>query len=84
MPILEFECKVCKNIFEVIVLSNNDKTEEQTCPTCGGKTKQIISSSNFILCDSGVGWARDGYSRRPNGTKSKNNRKDDSGTTRKD
>lgn len=51
MPIYEYQCQQCRNIFEVF-----HKVEEQinpACPRCFGQARRIISASNFILKGSG-------------------------------
>ena len=45
MPIFEYECKKCNNIFEKLVLTETPKI---ICPICSSETvTKIISSSNF-------------------------------------
>jgi putative FmdB family regulatory protein len=51
MPIYEYQCQKCKNIFEVF-----HKIEEEVspaCPKCLGDARRIISATNFILKGSG-------------------------------
>lgn len=51
MPIYEYQCQQCRNIFEVF-----HKVEEEinpACPRCLGQARRIISASNFILKGSG-------------------------------
>ncbi len=51
MPIYEYQCKKCSNIFEVF-----HRIEEEinpACPNCLGQARKIISATNFILKGSG-------------------------------
>lgn len=51
MPIYEFQCTKCKEIFEDLV-SIGQKTHK--CPLCGAKSKKIMSSVGIIF--KGSGW----------------------------
>ena len=58
MPIYEYECEECHDIFEV-----NQRIADQplsTCSLCSGSLKKLISMSSFHL--KGGGWYADGYS----------------------
>ncbi|MGM0418522.1 MAG: FmdB family zinc ribbon protein [Thermodesulfobacteriota bacterium] len=47
MPIYEFRCLECKEIFEVIVVAGNDE-EEIKCSHCGAQTfERVLSSGNI-------------------------------------
>ena len=51
MPIYEYQCQKCDNIFEVF-----HKIEEEVhavCPRCLGQASRIMSATNFILKGSG-------------------------------
>jgi len=63
MPIYEYECKACENVFEV----QQRMTEEplKSCPQCKGEIRKLISASSFTL--KGGGWYADGYSGPSNG-----------------
>ena len=50
MPVYEFQCTDCKEIFEEFV-PVGQKTHK--CPHCGGKAKKIISSVGIIFKGSG-------------------------------
>lgn len=63
MPIYEYECKDCENIFEVQQRMTDKPLE--TCPDCKGEVKKLISASSFQL--KGGGWYADGYSGTSNG-----------------
>jgi putative FmdB family regulatory protein len=64
MPIYEYECTSCCNVFEIFQRMTEDPLK--TCPDCSGAVKKLMSSSSFQL--KGGGWYADGYS-----TKSCNN-----------
>lgn len=53
MPIYEYHCIQCNNIFEEWSKSASSH-EHKTCPSCGGDAKQLISNTAFIL--KGGGW----------------------------
>ena len=58
MPIYEYECTSCQNVFEEWQsILDEPKT---TCPDCAGTLKKIISMTSFKL--KGGGWYADGYS----------------------
>ncbi len=43
MPIYEYKCASCDDVFEALVRSMSD-TSPQKCPKCGGrKTKKLMS-----------------------------------------
>jgi putative FmdB family regulatory protein len=43
MPIYEFKCKKCKNIFEELIFSSADE-KNTTCPKCGSKKNEKLMS----------------------------------------
>lgn len=45
MPIYEFECKNCDEIFEAIHYSTD--VNQDSCPECGALSKKVISAVNF-------------------------------------
>ncbi|MGA1845949.1 FmdB family zinc ribbon protein [Deferribacter abyssi] len=53
MPIYEYECKKCGNVFELMESIHSD-VYERKCVKCGGTAKRIISLSSFHL--KGSGW----------------------------
>ena len=63
MPIYEYECKACENVFEVQQRMTDDPLK--ACPECEGEVKKLISASSFQL--KGGGWYSDGYSGSSNG-----------------
>jgi putative FmdB family regulatory protein len=65
MPIYEYECTSCCNVFEVIQRMTEDPLN--SCPDCSGPVKKLVSKSSFQL--KGGGWYADGYSAKsPNGS----------------
>lgn len=53
----DFECKVCKNIEEILI--ENTKIDHIRCPKCGGAVKKLIAAPPFHL--KGSNWAKDHY-----------------------
>ena len=51
MPIYEYQCQQCGNIFEVF--HKIDEEVKPACPRCLSGTRRIISPTNFILKGSG-------------------------------
>lgn len=59
MPIYEYVCVDCSNIFEYLVLSKDDEIE-CVCPVCFSKSiSKQIGKTTFQL--KGDGWAKDNY-----------------------
>jgi putative FmdB family regulatory protein len=58
MPIYEYECNSCCNVFEVFQRMTEDSLTN--CPDCSGPVKKLVSMSSFQL--KGGGWYADGYS----------------------
>ena len=52
MPIYEYRCEDCEQIFEEWQKGFEDK--DVFCPVCGHKAKRIISNTAFVL--KGTGW----------------------------
>jgi putative FmdB family regulatory protein len=68
MPIYEYECESCCNVFEIFQRMTEDPLT--TCPDCSGAVKKLVSVSSFQL--KGGGWYTDGYTSKPgNGSGSK-------------
>lgn len=61
MPVYEYECQSCQEITEI--WQNLADKPVDTCPSCKGPLKKIISMSSFRL--KGGGWYADGYSSTP-------------------
>jgi putative FmdB family regulatory protein len=52
MPIYEYRCNDCQQVFEEWQKGFEDR--EMVCPVCGGASFRLISSSAFVL--KGSGW----------------------------
>ena len=52
MPIYEYQCGRCKNIFELVRKMGEDC--EAVCPKCMAPAKKMISATSFVLKGSGV------------------------------
>ena len=61
MPIYEYSCQDCKQIFED--WQKDYEERDIPCPVCNGKAGRLISSTNFVL--KGGGWYASGYTDRP-------------------
>ncbi|MDH4318414.1 MAG: zinc ribbon domain-containing protein [Desulfobulbaceae bacterium] len=72
MPVYEYECKSCENIFEIQQKISDDPLA--SCPDCGSEVKKIVSRSSFHL--KGQGWYNDGYSGSSNAAAKKSEKKD--------
>jgi len=47
MPIYEFKCKGCDNIFEYLCLRSDDK-DHVVCPSCGhGEAETLLSTFSY-------------------------------------
>src|SRR5512136_1483088 len=51
MPIHEYQCSRCKNIFEL--LHKMDEDCEAVCPKCMAPARKMISATSFVLKGSG-------------------------------
>lgn len=52
MPLYEYRCRACENVFEYIQgLSEGPKRK---CEECGGRLEKLVSRSGFVL--KGSGW----------------------------
>jgi putative FmdB family regulatory protein len=52
MPIYEYRCRACDNVFEE--WQKDFKEREPACPICGEPAERLISHTSFIL--KGGGW----------------------------
>lgn len=52
MPIYEYQCHDCKQIFEEWQKDFQDR--DIVCPVCRGKSQRIMSNTSFVL--KGSGW----------------------------
>ena len=51
MPIYEYQCSRCKNLFELFLKMGEDC--EAVCPKCLAPAKKMISAASFVLKGSG-------------------------------
>jgi len=51
MPIYEYQCNQCNQVFEIF--HKIDEDCKVTCPKCLGPAKRLISATNFVLKGSG-------------------------------
>ncbi len=63
MPIYEYRCGDCEQIFEE--WQTDFKERELPCPVCGGKSRRLISNTSFVL--KGTGWYTTDYCRTSSG-----------------
>ncbi|MFP4315814.1 MAG: FmdB family zinc ribbon protein [Desulfovibrionales bacterium] len=52
MPIYEYRCTECQQIFEE--WQKDFKERDVSCPVCNGNSKRLISNTSFVL--KGSGW----------------------------
>jgi len=67
MPLYEYRCKSCGNMFEVLQRFS-DRTL-RTCKLCHGRLEKLISRTSFQL--KGGGWYDQGYGSPKAGSKPK-------------
>lgn len=68
MPIYEYECKKCKEVFEMLQTRSDDSPTK--CELCGSKRiGRIMSRTSFIL--KGEGWYVTDYARKEQKQKEK-------------
>lgn len=49
MPIFEFKCSKCEDLFEMLVMKKDEDVEMQ-CPKCGSEEfERVISSTNYVF-----------------------------------
>jgi putative FmdB family regulatory protein len=58
MPIYEYKCTKCDNVFELLETTFND-VKEKKCTKCGSNAERIISLTSFHL--KGTGWYKTDY-----------------------
>ena len=65
MPIYEYGCEKCGEVFEVMQKISDKPltTHKDDEKKCGGKLTKLMSSNAFHL--KGGGWFKDGYSKAP-------------------
>ena len=52
MPIYEYQCSRCKNVFELLHKMGEDYGA--VCPKCTAPAKKMIYANNFVLKGSGL------------------------------
>ena len=58
MPIFEFRCEACGQVFELLAMRANEEIEAK-CPQCGGEElTRMMSATNCVVSDGGGGGAR--------------------------
>ena len=57
MPMYEYQCDGCNDVFEFIQKFSDPPMSE--CEVCGGGLKKVLSAPSFHL--TGGGWYADGY-----------------------
>ena len=49
MPIYEFRCLKCNEVFEILMVSNEDKVEMK-CSHCGSENfERVLSTTNYAM-----------------------------------
>ncbi len=49
MPIFEFRCLKCDELFEILIMNQNDNAE-MCCPKCKGESfKRVLSNTSFNM-----------------------------------
>ena len=61
MPLYEYECKECGQVFEARQKFSDAPLTE--CRDCGGRLDKLISQPGFTL--KGGGWYDQGYGQKP-------------------
>lgn len=69
MPIYEYRCEDCQQLFEEWCKHVEDESVLHNCPICKGAAKRIMSHNSFAL--KGGGWYVTEYGSRNKGEKPK-------------
>ncbi len=64
MPIYEYRCTECQQVFEEWIKQVEADTAQHACPICRGTAKRIMSNTSFAL--KGTGWYTTDYGSRKN------------------
>ena len=70
MPIYEYRCQECQQIFEQWQKDYSD--QDKSCPVCGSRSQRLISNTSFVLKGSGwyvTDYCKNGASSGGNGNK---------------
>ncbi|MGD9016703.1 MAG: zinc ribbon domain-containing protein [Desulfobacterales bacterium] len=55
MPIFEFRCLECNDVFELLMLGGGDAVEMR-CPKCKSETfERVMSSANYAMASGATG-----------------------------
>ena len=68
MPIYEYRCKICHQVFEEWCKHVEDGNGSRVCPICKGEAQRLISNTSFAL--KGEGWYVTEYGNRKDKEKS--------------
>jgi putative FmdB family regulatory protein len=79
MPIYEYQCNKCGNVFEVMQKFSDAPVKKHQ--KCGGKVEKLISRSGFQL--KGGGWFASGYAKEDPKATSKDAKSESSSTESK-
>jgi putative FmdB family regulatory protein len=79
MPIYEYQCNKCGNVFEVMQKFSDAPIKKHQ--KCGGKVEKLISRSGFQL--KGGGWFASGYAKEEPKAASKDAKSESSSTDSK-
>ena len=63
MPLYEYQCESCNSLIERIQKFSDPPLE--TCPSCGGRLKKLLSSPAIQF--KGSGWYITDYAKKPSG-----------------
>jgi putative FmdB family regulatory protein len=67
MPIYEYQCDACDNVFEELILGS--EKDPEVCPACGAdRVHRVISNTSFQL--KGDGWYVTDYKSNASGSSS--------------
>ena len=74
VPIYEYRCTKCGNLFEDWTKSF-DSPEEEACPECGGNAVRVVSRTSFKLV--GSGWFATDYGKSDASSSDESQKKED-------
>lgn len=63
MPLYEYKCEKCQNVFEVMQKFSDEPLKECTNPECKGSVQKLMSMNSFSL--KGTGWYSTDYKPKP-------------------
>ena len=80
MPLYEYQCEKCEQRFERIQKFSDPPVE--TCPSCGGKVRKLLSSPAIQF--KGSGWYVTDYAKKTGSTESGSSSSSPSGSSGSD